>query len=244
MPKLLAALLLTPCLWSQSFEVASIRLHTPPVRSIGMTFSGPKITIEAMSLDNLITEAYDLKDYQLAGVPAWGRSGATSDRYDISAKAEGDAPLTRERSRPMLQALLADRFQLKFHRDSKEFPVYFLVPAKTGPKLKESAPPDAKPLLTMRGASGIEITATHSPIEQLVNQISNHNGVDRPVVDKTNLKGAYDYTLTWMLDKSTGGIDPAAVSIALEEQLGLKLEPAKARIETMVVDRAEKPSDN
>ncbi|HEY6343338.1 MAG TPA: TIGR03435 family protein [Bryobacteraceae bacterium] len=106
-----------------AFEVASIRPHTGPVMAVGMRPSGPNITIEAMSLHNLIGYAYDLQPYQILGGASW----VTADRFDIAAKAEGDAPLAPTQIKQMTQALLTDRFGLIFHRDTKEMPVYALA---------------------------------------------------------------------------------------------------------------------
>jgi Protein of unknown function (DUF3738) len=117
-----------------AFEVASIRLHTGPFLGVGIKPSGSNVTMEAMSLHNLIGYAYDLQPYQILGGPSW----VTADRFDISAKAEGDAPLAPMQIKQMTQALLTDRFGLKFHRDTKEMPVYALVVGKNGPKLKEN----------------------------------------------------------------------------------------------------------
>jgi uncharacterized protein (TIGR03435 family) len=240
MTRMLCSLVvLTSGAWGQSFDVASIRLHKTPVQRIGSFLSGSTFTVEAMSLDNLITDAYDLQDYQVSGAPVWAVSSQTSDRYDIAAKAEGDGVLSREQSKKMLQALLADRFQLKFHYETKEMPVFNLVVTKNGPKLKES-PPDAQSLMTMGGAKGIEIRVTKGDMAQLARQFSNHNRVNRIVLDKTQLTGEYDYTLTLSPDDN----DSESVSIAMQEQLGLKLEPARAPIEVLVIDHAEKPSDN
>jgi uncharacterized protein (TIGR03435 family) len=244
MMRLLSALFVfTACAQAQSFEVASIRLHKPPARRVGTSLSGPRFTADAMSLENLITYAYGLRDYQVSGVPPWGRSTVDADRYNIAAKAEGDGVLSPDQSKVMLQSLLADRFRVAFHRETRQLPVYELVVAKNGPKLKESAP-DAQTMLMMGGSRGIEITATRVGIAMLVNQISNHNGVDRPVLDKTQLTGSYDFKLTWTLESGALGTDPEAVSIALQEQLGLKLESAKAPLEILVIDHAEKPSEN
>src|SRR5262249_38297124 len=135
---------------------------------------------------------------QLFGVPNWGDSNNLGcDRYDISAKAEQDGKLNQDQAKAMLRNLLAERFRLRLHRDMKEIPVYALVVDKSGPKLKDAAP-DA--LLSMRfsgGSKGIELTATAATIAQLVNQFSNANGVDRPVVDRTGLSGSYEFKLTW-----------------------------------------------
>ncbi len=235
------------CASGQSFEVASIHTRTDgsgevwTIKPFRFDFSGSRLTIQNFRLSDLITYAYDIKDYQLLGEPHW----ADIDRYDISAKAEGVAVLTRELARPMMQALLADRFQLEVHHGTKEMPVYALVVGKNGPKFKESAP-DAQSLLTLgsRG-KGLVMTVTKGSMAQLANQFSNRNGVDRPVLDKTGLTGGYDYKLEWG-DYGAANADADAVSIftAIQEQLGLKLEKTTAPIEVLIVDSAAKPSEN
>jgi uncharacterized protein (TIGR03435 family) len=240
-----AVAVLMSCAWGQSFEVASIRPHVQNIVAgrggMGLRVSGTMLTAENMSLSNLVTYAYDLKDYQILGLPSW----AESDRYDIDAKAEGDAALTRDLARPMMRALLAERFQLKGHGGTKEMPVYALVVAKNGPKFKESAP-DAESMLRLASpGKGAVMTVTKGSMAQFANQFSNRNGVDRPVIDKTGLSGGYDYKLEWG-DYGAANADADAVSIftAIQDQLGLKLEPAKAPIEVLVVDFAAKPSEN
>ena len=241
-----ALLLFTCCAWGQAFEVASIRMHADRVQRVAAFVSGQRFTAEAMSLDNLITYAYDVKRYQVFGVPSWADSNNLNcNRYDVSAKAEGET-LTQEQAKMMLQNLLAERFHLRFHREMKEMPVYALVVAKNGHKLKNAAP-DAPIMMRMSGASkGLEMTVTAGTISQLVNQFSNANGVDRPVLDRTALSGSYDYKLTWSPYVGATSNDSEAVSIftALQEQLGLRLEPQRALIETLVIDNAEKPTEN
>jgi uncharacterized protein (TIGR03435 family) len=223
-----------------AFEVASIKLHVLPVQTVGVSMSGPSVRASAMSLSNLVAYAYDLKSYQIVGSPSW----ADSDRYDIAAKADGEGTLTRDQVRQRLQPLLADRFQLKFHHEMKEMSVYALVAGKNGPKLKESAP-DATTLLTLRstGNRTAEMTVSKGDMGQLARQFSNGNGVDRPVLDRTGLSGTYDYKLTWAADPPPDS-DAPSIFTALQEQLGLKLEPTKAPIDTLVIDHAEKPSEN
>jgi uncharacterized protein (TIGR03435 family) len=241
----LALLVFASYLWGQSFEVASIRLHATPVQRIGASVSGQRFAAEAMSLDNLITYAYEVKRYQLLGVPSWADSNDPNClRYDVIAKAEGDQALSRNQARTMLQNLLADRFGLRFHREVKEMPVYALVVAKNGPKIKDTA--SAAPgSLIMAGRNDIELTSNAGSIAQLVNQLANANGVDRPVLDRTDLRGNYDYKLTWTPTINTGN-DSEAISIftALQEQLGLRLDPQRAPIEVLIIDQAEKPSNN
>jgi uncharacterized protein (TIGR03435 family) len=243
---ILACVVFVSSVLGQAFEVASIRPHVQDLATgkgmgVGLRVSGSRLTAENMSLSNLITYAYSLQDYQVLGLPGW----AESDRYDISAKAEGDAELTRDSAKPLVQALLAERFQLKAHGGTKEMPVYNLVVAKNGPKFKESAP-DAQSILRLSSpGKGAVMTVTKGSMAQLVNQFSNRNGVDRPVLDKTGLTGGYDYKLEWG-DPGAVNADADAVSIftAVQDQLGLRLEKATAPIETLVIDYAAKPSEN
>ena len=102
-----------------AFEVASIRSHGPEVRVVGLNISGPRVSIEAFALANLITYAYDLKSYQVIGGPDW----AQTERFDIAAKAEGDATVSKEQVREMLKTLVADRFKVQLHQETKEMPV-------------------------------------------------------------------------------------------------------------------------
>ena len=199
------------------------------------------MTIENFRLSDLITYAYDIKDYELLGEPSW----ADIDRYNISARVADGVPLTREAARPMMRALLADRFQLKTHTEMKEMPVYALVVAKDGPKIRES-PSGAEKLLTLQSkGKGAVMTVTSGDMAQLASQFSKRNSVDRPVIDKTDLTGTYDYKLEWG-DDTAADIDPRLVSVftAFQEQLGLRLQPARAPVPVLIVDRAEKPSEN
>lgn len=128
----------------------------------------------------------------------------------------------------------------------KDSPVYALVVAKGGHKLKEHTSDEPGGLRMRGGPNGIELTSTGSPIRLLVSQISNHNGVDRIVVDRTGLTGNYDFTLIWASGLGAARNDADAVTIftALQQQLGLRLEPQRTPIEVLVVDHIEKPSEN
>jgi uncharacterized protein (TIGR03435 family) len=180
-------------------------------------------------------------DYELFGEPRW----ADIDRYNISAKAPDGTLLNREAARPMMQALLADRFHLKAHTDMKEIPVYALVVVRGGPKFKES-PPGAQKLLTLQSKGrGSMMTVTSGDMAQLAGQFSKINNVDRPVIDKTGLTGVYDYKLEWGDDTAAGG-DPGAVSVftAFQGQLGLRLQPTRAAVQVFIVDHTERPLEN
>jgi uncharacterized protein (TIGR03435 family) len=225
-----------------AFEVASIRPHQGPLHSImGFDSSGPRLKLEGYTLRGLIMEAYNLRNYQVS-------MAAEDDTFfDVAAKAEGDGSPTRAEFRQMLRALLAERFNLKAHYDLKEMPVYALVVGKNGSKFKESASDT-----TLKGLVGVNgrnqtLTMPRETMESLANDIWNSNFVDRPVVDRTDLHGTYDIKLeatpAFRIEKNPQPED-LSVFTAIQDQLGLKLEPAKANVQILAVDHVEKPSEN
>jgi uncharacterized protein (TIGR03435 family) len=223
-----------------SFEVASIKPHPEPITDSGESLHGATLTDSALTLRNLIVDAYGVRPDQISGGPTW----LNSDHYDIIAKSGDEGTLAWDRAMQMLQTLLADRFQLKIHRETRETPVYELVVGKGGPKLKEAAA-DAKSGGVTRGtATGMHMEITKGTVEQLARQLSTTAG--RPVVDKTGLTGSYAYTLDWVRADRIPESDSNVPSIfsAVQEQLGLKLESTKAPVEMIIVDHAEKPSGN
>jgi uncharacterized protein (TIGR03435 family) len=193
--------------------------------------------VQNATLKDLIRFCYRLRDFQILGGPKW----LEVDRYDIAAKPE-------DRSQPeqvllMMQQLLADRFQLKFHRESKEAPVYELMVAKNGPKLR-TPDPNGKP--GIQGRRG-RIDAWGTPMPVFAQYLSQRLG--RTVVDKTALTADYDFTLEYQPDNSPDvtaekSDNGASIFTAIQEQLGLRLQSAKGSVEMLVIDRAEKPSDN
>jgi uncharacterized protein (TIGR03435 family) len=243
------------------FEVAAIKRNTrgdPGVR-IGV-IARSRFDAENVWLRFLIEYAWNVRDFQLSGGPAW----AASDRYDVHAAKEASASLAQ--TRLMLQALLEDRFQLKLHRETKESQVYALVAAKGGIHLPASscivaasAPPDPKVANICGGTTTSlhSISGTGMSMAELGTALS--NALQRPVIDKTGLAGMFDVHVEWTADQSTPGFvapglppapqgqaDPNAKSIftAIQEQLGLKLESTKGPVEFLVIDRLERPSEN
>jgi uncharacterized protein (TIGR03435 family) len=222
-----------------AFEVASIRLHPDPITfSADPSVHGARIVGTASTVLDVIEEAYELRGDQISGGPTWVKS----DHYDIAAKAEGESPITKDELRQMLRSLLADRFQLKFHRETRETPVYELVLGKGGPKLK---PPDPAGHGFVQGtATGLHMEAPNGTMAQLTTQLSVTAG--RPVIDKTGLTEHYAFTLDWFPANRDPEPDSNVPSMftAVQEQLGLKLESGKAQIEMFVIDHVEKPSEN
>jgi uncharacterized protein (TIGR03435 family) len=222
------------------FEVATVKLHPEPVTSWSDPFvRGTRVAGTASTLMELITYAYDLGHDQISGGPSW----ATSLRYDVTAKAEGDT-LSREQARLMMQTLLAERFQLQTHRETKEFPVYALVIGKSGHKLKPSSADATGRSFVNSGSNGMHMEAAKGTMDQLARQLTNTAG--RRVINRTGLDGLWAYKMDWLPAGQSAAPDSDTVSLftAIQEQLGLKLEPTKAPIELLIIDRAEKPAEN
>jgi len=225
---------------AQTFEVASVRVHqaevdAPMIKNPGanpIRISGNRVDLQMVTLKDLVMAAYNVKEYQVAKAPEW--AGAVHSIFDVSAKAPGSTPPTIEQVRPMLQALLAERFKLKIRRESKQLPVYNLTVAKNGPKLKpvtEGAPPTPN----MRRGSMEQIAALMSLF------------LDRPVIDKTDLTGLFDYSAK-LAELDVNAPDEAEVIArtlaAIQDQLGLRAESGKATLEMLAIDPAQKPSGN
>ncbi len=200
-----------------------------------------------LTVRNFVSNAYGLfMEDQIAGLPEW----ANTAQYEIQAKLDPDkleayeklsGKERGEQDAAMLQALLADRFHLKVRHELKPLPVYELVVAKGGPKLTES-PPEASARYGMSMSAG-RISGHDMKIPNLAVSLSGVAG--RLIVDKTGLTGNYEVELNWSRDDNSGSIDSGpSIFAALQEQLGLKLEPAKAPVDTVVIEHIERPSAN
>ncbi|HEY4085727.1 MAG TPA: TIGR03435 family protein [Bryobacteraceae bacterium] len=231
------------------FEVASVKMRAPDavIMMVGGGPEGSRLSLEAMSLADLVSWSYGVKVTQVAGGPSWARQErdrSTLDggvrRFDIAAKAEDGSSPPVDDFRRMMRTLLAERFGLEVHREPRETAVYGLVVDKKGVKFSESAP-EAKGILRMSG--GGQIVGSGATMTQLVGWFSNANGVDRPVVDETGLAGRYDFTLEWANPQNATDSRPS-IFTAMVDELGLRLEPRRIQMEYVVIDRAELPGGN
>jgi uncharacterized protein (TIGR03435 family) len=222
------------------FEVASIKASSS-VGSQDKTTPGTLLE-SGETLRQLVTVAFDVKDFQVTGGPAW----IDADRYDVVAKASG--PANDQQLFRMLQSLLEERFHLRMHRESKPFPGHALVVGRSGIK----AQPAADPHRPSRSSQNGTLTAKAVSMAQLAQWLARRTGA--PVVDNTGLSKVYDFSLTW--DPASDRFDPLAsgaaepvaadpknlpLALALQEQLGLRLEARKVPVEMIVIDGAEKP---
>jgi len=206
----------------------------------GDRISPGRLTIENQNVMHVIREAYNVKDFQISGAPAW----AGEDNYDIVAKATYAASFGQ--MEVMLQSLLADRFQLKCHRVQAELKGCSLVVGKNGPKFheyRELKDDDARKTGVLMGRGLLR--GRKSDMEYLAIHIS--NALDVPVIDRTGLKGLYEISLEYFTDgklPDDTDIRPESLPAAIETQLGLKLVAQKIPVELLVIDHMERPTEN
>jgi uncharacterized protein (TIGR03435 family) len=226
------------------FEVASVKVHERRGGRVGIATSGPRLTAEAKTVMGLVMYAWNLRSYQVLSTPALLPFGDIF--YDVAAKAEGDSVPTADKFREMMQSLLADRFRLRVHRETRELPVYALVVGKSGPKFHESTE-DADPVPHyVASGRNYDVTMRKAIMEDVIGAIDN-SLVDRPVLDKTGLSGAYEIRMIYTPDTPPNrkAPDPDDISIfSAVERLGLRLEAQRAPIDVLVVDSVAKPSGN
>jgi uncharacterized protein (TIGR03435 family) len=228
---------------SREFEVASIKPsdpHSTPTRTIRTTGRDVYANITVLLL---MRTAYDVQDYQIAGAPSW----LSSQFYDIAAKADGESAPSQAELRQMFQKLLANRFQLKLHHETRDLPVYALVVGKGGPLMRESGP-DARYSFMIPGSGQWKVSKLE--MSRLARDLTREVG--RTVVDFTGLTGYYDFTLEWAPEQAAiptadGATLPnsgPSIFTAVQQQLGLKLESRKHPIDLLIIDHVEKPSAN
>lgn len=252
------------------FDVVSVKQDKSGTGMMRLMSNPDGFSATNVSAKLLIQVAYGIREDLISGAPGW----ADTARFDFEAKVAGTdvdnlKKLSQEQRRSMLQPALSDRFKLKVHNETKQLPVFELVVAKGGSKLKEATSGDTYASgiqgVDGKGHAGMmrmrpgEVTGQGVPIATLVNLLATQ--LHQTVIDKTGLGGIYDLDLTWAPDQESGpmfkggdgpqqksdtGLDSTGPSIftALQEQLGLKLQSTKGPVETLVVDHIEMPSEN
>jgi uncharacterized protein (TIGR03435 family) len=255
-------------LFSQSpvnpaFELASIkpafirseayfagRTAAGPCGKAAVKISGNRVTIKMISLCGLIRQAYGVQEYRITGIPKALLQAVSTNYYDIDAKAAGEEALTSDQALLMLRSLLEERFQLKLHRETRDLPAYDLVVMKSGSKLSSDgkgvcggARKDALVTMFDKGGPGFASCQPNTSAAQLADMLTAET--DRPVLDKTGLTGKYAFELHFTPDGTPAEPgSPPSLFTAVQEQLGLKLEPRKEAVEVLVIDRAERPTEN
>jgi len=252
-----------------SLDVATIKPHEGMLSITGLINRPDGINASAATLSEMIVFAYGVRSEDQVSV---GSGWVKSDRYDIEAKLSPEDAAEFQKLGPeemksrraqMLRSLLEDRFRLRTHTVTKDVPIYELVVAKGGPKLKDAATdtdenlrkgPDGKPLAGIMWFLSDHLTAQGYSVGSLASFLSQpFAGVGHPVVDKTGLSGSYNFTLNWspQMKAGPGGLavattpseDAPSIFTALQE-LGLKLQPAMGPEKYVVIDHVERPSAN
>lgn len=221
----------------RAFEVASIRRNLSGSMNTQINISGGRLTVINGSLKTLIRNAWDLQSFQFAGGPAW----LDTDMYDIVATTGRDTPISPDEFRLLLRSLVEDRFHLVTHFETRQTSIYALVIAKGGPKLKPDTTHAEPGINTSKNVGAGHMKGTNEPISILAANLGNQLG--RIVEDRTGLAGGYDWVLDWDPDPSADSKLPSLFTAA-EHQLGLRLEPARGPMDVLVIDRAEKPTEN
>jgi uncharacterized protein (TIGR03435 family) len=234
-----------------AFDVATIRPANTDAKGRYLILQGThRFVGKYYTLNLLIAAAYDLNPHEISGGPGW----TSSDHYDILAITPGDLRPTHDEQMKMLRKLLSDRFKLTFHREQKIFSIYQLELAGSGMKLKPStaAADDPPALISTVYPQRIVLPARNATMGDFASLLQ-RAVLDRPVVNKTGLSGRYDFDLTWAPDESQFGGDVPVASadapspplfIALQEQLGLRLDATRGPVDALVIDTAERPTAN
>jgi uncharacterized protein (TIGR03435 family) len=242
-----------------AFEVATVK-PTPSDDYRGARLfkmpSAHQFVAKNYPLRLLIGIAYNLTPRAISGGPDW----IDSDHYDIVAATPGEVRPSVDEQMSMLQKLLVDRFNLSFHREKKEFSIYAITVANNGPKLKQSsAPPDEAPALVMTvypaASGGIDhvLMPGHNATMAQFASVLQRAVLDRPVVDQTGLSGKYDFELQWTPDETQFGgtlpqgppdSDKPGIFAAVQQQLGLRLEATRGPVDTIVINRVARPTEN
>ena len=232
-------------------EVASIKPNKSASRDSSTNRNRGSLTAINVSVRSLIIFGYNISDLQLVGAPDWVRK----DTFDIEAKSDAD-PNAKPNPRGLLQALLEDRFQLKVHNELRELPALLLTvekgglkmpPTRDGPVGAEGLEPGGSSV--SEGPTGIEIKGWGLGLPEITRKISPYIG--RPIIDKTNLSGAFDFTIKFArLPESTSPPTNTSIEVgpdiftALREQLGLRLNAGRGPVEVLVIDSVQKPRPN
>jgi uncharacterized protein (TIGR03435 family) len=216
------------------FEVASVKPTSTRDGSLAVNFlPGGGFSARNLTAQDLMRNAYGVEGYQISGAPPW----MTSVGFDIQAKAPaGPIEPTREQVKKMIQTLLADRFHLTLHRETRQLPIFALVVGKTGPRLHE-ADNSPGPTITKLG----KIVVRKMSMATLASILT--FDLKRPVKDETGLPGEFAFTLEWSPGLGEPDDQPSLFA-AVQEQLGLRLESTKAPIEVFVIDHVEKSAEN
>ena len=223
------------------WEVVTVRPSDPNARNDTFDVRGRHVVIENQPVEVMLMMAYGMQKNQIVGAPEWVRT----ERFDVDGVPDVEGKPNLRQFQSLVRKLLTERFRLKTHTEQREMPVFALRVAKGGTKIaKSTGDPNGLPREDGEGGSIRTCRFANTSMADLALYLL--IDVDRPVVDQTGLQGRYDFQLKWSRDEVTTA-DPNAppgLFTAIQEQIGLKLEPVKAETDVLVVDKVERPSAN
>jgi len=224
-----------------AFAVATIKPSAAdgPANMTGIQIRGNRFATEGTTFLDVFKYAYDVHPSQLVGGPDWLRT----EKFDILADPETEKRPSSSQMKVMVQQLLVDRFHITMHHEQRVLSVYALVKTKDEPKLIVStADPNGIPVVGYSPHGELQVgNATMASLATFLQRFV----LDRPAVDKTDITGHFDLVLHWTPDGAPEEASaPPSLFTAIQEQLGLKLEAMKTATDVLVIDRAERPTDN
>jgi uncharacterized protein (TIGR03435 family) len=227
------------------WDVVSVKARDPndPSGNQSMSMKGGQLVIENRTVEGMLLFAYGGHKKQLVGAPRW----TETEHWDVRGVPDVPGSPSLKQAQSLIRKLLEERFGLKVHRETKELSVYAITVAKGGEKMATSAgDPNGDSDENERSSGGqVTMRMTNMSMEEFAPDLGFF--LDRPAVNQTSLAGRYDFQLIWTADEvraPTDGTAPPELFTAIQEQLGLKLEPVKAQIDVLVVDAVERPSAN
>jgi len=224
------------------WEVATVKPSDPNDTVSHINISGRQVMVESEPVEVMLRFAYGVQHSQIVGAPEWVKT----ERWDVRGVPDAAGKPDLPQFQSMIRKLLAERFGLTLHREQREMQAFALRVTKDGPKLRKSTgDPSGGPGSDGRVSNGVETHRyTNASMPDLALMLMIYG--DRPIVDQTGLPGRYDFQLRWTRDEApaTASDAPPGLFTAMQEQLGLKLEPAKVPADVLVLDAVKRPSAN
>lgn len=224
------------------WEVVTVKPGDQYVRGDHISLHGRHLTLENETLEIMMLLGYQVQKNQIAGMPNWGKT----ERWTVDGLADVDGEPDVSQLQAMVRKVLAERFGLKVHREQREMPVFALIVAKGGSKMTvDASDPNGLPdQHGSRGSGWVMYQYKNTSMPELALMLL--SSVDRPILDRTGLKGRYDLQLKWATDDiyAADPDAPPGLFTAIQEQAGLKLEPARAPADLLVIDQLQRPGAN
>jgi len=225
-----------------NWEVATVRPSNPDDERQTIRLTGRHLELKNQTVEVMLMAGYGLQKSQIVNAPDWVKK----QHFDVDGVPDVEGQPNVQQFQAMLRKLLVERFQLKQHREQRDMVAFALKLAKHGPTLRNAANPASPPRQDVRGGEGYRTQEfTGTSMQDLTVLMIEY--LDHPLIDQTGLKGRYDFTLKYTYDETrapTDGSAPPNLFTAIQEQVGLKLEPLKAPVDVLVVDSLERPIAN